>query len=243
MNLFRLLWIMVIVGLIGNASVVFWRCTKPQPQRGSVLSIVIIILAVADFLYCVHLILLESYVAREVFGGLSFTASKSNASNSSNSSASNSIASNTTAKVICAVSGNLSLFSSSVSMWMILNIAVYSFQSLAGRHGCCDFCCNCYCNCCSLVNRKGCLLVTVLCQLLFTTLPYTIFSIYINGLYEQLPNELTTKNVSVFLTACSFAQTTNQLVGAGSRSRAVSFGVSLASLPSSEYATRNTVTH
>ena len=105
------LWIMVIVGLIGNALVVLWRCTRPRPQRGSVLSIAIIILAVADFLYCVHLIMLEGPVAGKVFGGLNLTVSSE-------------------LNDICKASGNISLLSCSTAMWMTLNIALYSFQAL-----------------------------------------------------------------------------------------------------------------
>jgi hypothetical protein len=69
------LWVMIIVGLLGNLLVIVWRCTRPPPQRGSVLSIIIIILAVADLLYYIHLSMLEGLVARPVFGGAGLSAS------------------------------------------------------------------------------------------------------------------------------------------------------------------------
>ena len=48
--------------IIGNILVVVWRLAQKRDQRSSPLSILIIMLAVSDFLYCVHLILLESLV-------------------------------------------------------------------------------------------------------------------------------------------------------------------------------------
>lgn len=62
------LWILLTVGLIGNASVILWRCTRPREQRGSVISLMIILLAVSDFLYCLHLLIVEGSVADEIFG-------------------------------------------------------------------------------------------------------------------------------------------------------------------------------
>ena len=182
------LWIMITVGLVGNALVIVWRCTRPRPQRGSVLSIAIIILAVADLLYCVHLGMLEGSVAREVFGGLNFI----NASDAMN--------------VICRISGNLSLLSCSTAMWMTLNIAIYSCQVLTG--------CNCCCNCCSLVARKGCLFVTVVCQLLFTSLPIIGINIYLmdywgDGFVLPLPGQPVT--ASEVLSTCAYAQTASIL--------------------------------
>ena len=178
------LWIMIILGLVGNALVIVWRCTRPRPQRGSVLSIAIIILAVADLLYCVHLVMLEGSVAREVFGALNFI----NASDATN--------------VICRISGNLSLLSCSTAMWMTLNIAIYSCQVLTG--------CNCCCNCCSLVARKGCLFVTVVCQLLFTSLPIIGINIYLMDYWQYdivvaLPGQPVT--ASAVLSTCAYAQT------------------------------------
>ena len=50
------------LGIIGNILVVVWRFTQIRGQRSSPLSILIIMLAVSDFVYSVHLILLESLV-------------------------------------------------------------------------------------------------------------------------------------------------------------------------------------
>ena len=186
-----LLWIMIIVGLVGNFLVIMWRCTLPRPQRGSVLSIAIIILAVADFFYCVHLIMIEGYVAKDVFGGLNPTPSSA-----------------TVMIVICQISGNLSLVTCSTAMWMTLNIAIYSFQALTGRNCCCDFCCNCCCSCCSLVDRKLCLCRTIVCQLLTTTLPMIITGVCLTNLVwsDIFPGGNPT--TSEFLTSCASAQTT-----------------------------------
>ena len=178
------LWIMITVGLVGNALVVLWRCTRQPSQRGSVLSTAIIILAVADFLYCVHLIMLESSVAREVFGGLNLTASG-------------------LMNTICKTSGNLSLLTSSTAMWMTLNIAIYSYQALTGR--------NCFYNCCSLVlNGKGCLCGSLFCQMIFTTLPIVATNICFNELFpHKYDNVVYQKSLTAsdFLSTCAYAQT------------------------------------
>jgi hypothetical protein len=185
------LWIMVIAGLVGNALVIAWRCTRSRPQRGSVLSIAIILLAVADLLYSAHLFILESSVARHVFGG----------SNLSTSSAMD---------VMCRASGNLSLLSCSAALWMTLNIAVYSCQVLT----------RCYCRGCSLLRRKGCLFVTIICQLFLTSLPLIGINIYMNlmpnynllsdpdGDQGNLPGTTTWPvTAAQVLSTCTYAQT------------------------------------
>ena len=53
---------LLAIGIIGNILVVVWRLAQKRDQRLSPLSILIIMLAVSDFLYCVHLILLESLI-------------------------------------------------------------------------------------------------------------------------------------------------------------------------------------
>ncbi|XP_062524029.1 uncharacterized protein LOC134198634 [Corticium candelabrum] len=55
-------WMLLSIGIIGNILVVVWRLAQKRDQRSSPLSILIIMLAVSDFLYCVHLLLLESLV-------------------------------------------------------------------------------------------------------------------------------------------------------------------------------------
>ena len=140
----------MVMGIVGNVMVVLWRRTRPRQQRGSVLSLMIIILAVADFIYCVHLAILLSSVER--YKGVTYSTLQMD--------------------IACSVSGNLSLLSCSAAMWMTLNIAIYSRQVLTGR--------NCCCNCCSLVGRKRCLFITVFCQLIFTVMPIIAFTIYTN---------------------------------------------------------------
>ncbi|XP_062523853.1 G-protein coupled receptor GRL101-like isoform X2 [Corticium candelabrum] len=56
------IWMLLSLGIIGNILVVVWRLTQIRGQRSSPLSILIIMLAVSDLVYCVHLILLESLV-------------------------------------------------------------------------------------------------------------------------------------------------------------------------------------
>lgn len=63
------LWSVLIVMLFGNCVVVLWRCTRSASQRSSVLSLIIVNLAVVDFLYGVHLLLIETTLSVPVFGG------------------------------------------------------------------------------------------------------------------------------------------------------------------------------
>jgi hypothetical protein len=181
------LWIMIIVGFLGNLLVIVWRCTRPPSQRGSVLSITIIILAVADLLYCVHLGMLEGLVARPVFGGANLSTSLG------------------VMNFICRTSGNLSLLSCSTAMWMTLNIAVYSCQALIG--------CGCCCHCCLLVDRRGCLFVTVVCQLLFFILPIIEATISLNqllGINVTLPS---TADVNRVFSTCAYVESTGAMFG------------------------------
>jgi hypothetical protein len=174
------LWVMIIVGLVGNVLVIVWRCTRPRAQRGSVLSVAIIILAMADLLYCVHLSMLEGLVARKVFGGDNLSTASSEMES------------------ICRTSGNMSLLSCSIAMWMTVNIAIYSCQALTGS--------DC---CCSPVDRKRWLLVTVVCQLLFTTLPIAGIDIYMTEKFrnENGNNTVATVNPSQIFITCAYAQT------------------------------------
>ena len=148
----------MVMGIVGNVMVVLWRRTRPRQQRGSVLSLMIIILAAADFLYCVHLAILLIMSSVERYKGVTYSTLQMD--------------------IACFVSGNLSLLSCSAAMWMTLNIAIYSRQVLTGR--------NCCCNCCSLVGRKRCLFITVFCQLIFTVMPIIAFTIYTNVFFGVL---------------------------------------------------------
>ncbi|XP_062520928.1 G-protein coupled receptor GRL101-like [Corticium candelabrum] len=60
------LWIVILLTLLGNGVVILWRCGNVQ--RLSPLSIIVINLAVADTVYGLHLVLIESDLARTVFG-------------------------------------------------------------------------------------------------------------------------------------------------------------------------------
>ena len=177
-----LLWIMMIMGVVGNVMVVLWRCTRPRQQRGSVLSLMIIMLAVADFLYCVHLIILLSAVEITTDGVILFTAPMSRA---------------------CSISGNLSWLACSAAMWMTLNIAIYSRQELTER--------NCCSRCCSLVGRKRCLWITIFCQLFFTVLPIIALTITVDSLGNVFGEPDTNLTASEFLTQCSYAQSSQPL--------------------------------
>ena len=129
------------LGIVGNVLVVLWRLTQKRDQRSSPLSILIIVLAVSDFFYCVHLILLETSVALvnlDETQNLSQTSSRS----------------------MCMASALLSWLSCSTAQWTIFNIAVYLFQAISE---CCSRCC------CSLV-RKGNLVIAIIFQGLMNVL-------------------------------------------------------------------------
>ena len=130
------------LGIIGNILVVVWRLTQIRGQRSSPLSILIIMLAVSDLVYCVHLILLESLVvdATSSVDVRQYSISIDRAPNK-----------------VCTVSFWLSWFSVSTAQWATFNIAVYSFQAITK---CCPG------SCCSL-HRKNNLVVTIVCQVLF----------------------------------------------------------------------------
>ena len=129
------IWVLLSLGIVGNVLVVVWRLTQKRDQRSSPLSILIIVLAVSDFFYCVHLILLETLVA---FVNLDETQNFSQIFSRS----------------MCMTSALLSWLSCSTAQWTIFNIAVYSFQALTE---CCSRCC------CSLV-RKGNLVIAIIFQ-------------------------------------------------------------------------------
>ena len=83
-----------------------WRLVQKKDQRSSPLSILIIMLAIPDFLYCVHLILLETLVSE-------FQQDQTERS------------------YLCITSAYLSWFSCSTAQWATFNIALYSCQALS----------------------------------------------------------------------------------------------------------------
>ena len=62
-----IMWILVILGILGNILVLVWRCSRKQSGQ-SLLSVLIISLAVAD-LFCCHFLLQEAMLAKSVFAG------------------------------------------------------------------------------------------------------------------------------------------------------------------------------
>ena len=136
------------IGIIGNILVVVWRVTQKRDQRSSPVSILIIMLSVSDFLYCVHLLLLESLV---VDVDLDQTKHLSYVS----------------ARNMCTASACLSLFSCLAAQWVTFNIAVYSFQAMS------EFCSRC---CCSLVHKRN-LVIIIICQVLINLMIIVIIII------------------------------------------------------------------
>ena len=136
------------IGIIGNILVVVWRVTQKRDQRSSPLSILIIMLAVSDFLYCVHLLLLESLVADV---DLDQTKHLSHIS----------------AHDMCMTSAWLSWFSCLTAQWATFNIAVYLFQAMS------EFCSRC---CCSLVRKRN-LVIIIISQVLINLAVITVYVI------------------------------------------------------------------
>ena len=184
------------LGIIGNILVVVWRLTQKRDQRSSPLSILIIMLAVSDFFYCVHLILIQSLVV-DVY--LEQTKHLSP----------------TTARNMCMTSAFLSLFSCLTAQWATFNIAVYLFQAMS------EFCSRC---CCSLVRKRN-LIITIICQVLINVVIIVSYTIgfYIYGfrsdidamfglIFEDFDNYIYTvssKRVSIaeIFGRCAWAQT------------------------------------
>ena len=125
-----------------------WRLAQKRDQRSSPLSILIIMLAVSDFLYCVHLLLLESLV---------LDVNLDQTKHLSSISAGN----------MCMTSAWLSWFSCLTAQWATFNIAVYSFQAMS------KFCSRC---CCSLVYKRN-LVITIICQVLINVVIIAIDTI------------------------------------------------------------------
>ncbi|XP_062523762.1 uncharacterized protein LOC134198365 [Corticium candelabrum] len=123
----------VSMGTIGNVLVVVWRLAQKRDQRTSLLSILIIMLAVSDFLYCVHLLLLETLVA-ESYQGQKKTLGQISS----------------TSGHVCIASGCLSFFSCFIAQWATFNIADYSFDAVTEWSSR---------SCCSLVRKRNLLII------------------------------------------------------------------------------------
>ena len=141
------------IGIIGNILVVVWRLAQKRDQRSSPVSILIIMLAVSDFLYCVHLLLLESLVLDVNLNQTIYLSPIS-------------------ARNMCMTSALLSWFTCLTAQWATFNIAVYSFQAIS------EFCSRC---CCSLVHKRN-LVITIICQVIINVVMIvvliTVFSSY-----------------------------------------------------------------
>ena len=134
------------IGIIGNILVVVWRLAQKRDERSSPVSILIIMLAVSDFLYCVHLLLLESLV-------LDVNLNQTNH------------LSPISARNVCMTSALLSWFTCLTAQWATFNIAVYSFQAMS------EFCSRC---CCSLVHKRN-LFITIICQVLINVVMIVVY--------------------------------------------------------------------
>ena len=151
------------IGIIGNVLVVVWRLAQKRDQRSSPLSILIIMLAISDFLYCVHLILLESLMTESHLGQQRLWEQVST-------------------RYVCSTSSVLSWFSCLTAQWTTFNIAVYSLQAMSG-------CCSRFC--CSLV-RTRILVITIICQVIFVVasiLSMFVFSHYSSMPFLFVPPE------------------------------------------------------
>ena len=131
-------WMLLSIGIIGNILVVVWRLAQKTDQRSPPLSILIIMLAVSDFFYCVHLLLLESLVTESHLGQQRFWEQVSTSH-------------------VCITSSIMSVVSCLTAQFATFNIAVYSFQAING------WCSRC---CCSIV-RKRVVIITIISQVVF----------------------------------------------------------------------------
>ena len=61
-----LMWILVTAGILGNALVVVWRCSRRE-SRLNILSVLIVSLAMADLCFCLHYLLQEVMLADPIF--------------------------------------------------------------------------------------------------------------------------------------------------------------------------------
>ena len=191
------LWVLLTMGIIGNILVVLWRLSQKRDHRSSTLSMLIIFLAVSDFLYCLHLLLLEGVVAKAF---------------SANTPAH--ILPESSTATICGVSGSLSILSCSLALWITLDIAIYAVLSIGET------------NCCCSLGTKGQLCTTILCQCLFTTIPILIISISYplndmfhspyykswEAFYDDNRENTTIRSrdvqISDFISTCAFVQST-----------------------------------
>ena len=149
---------LLLIGIIGNILVVVWRLAQKRDQRSSPVSILIIMLAVSDFLYCVHLLLLESLVLDV---NLNQTKHLSPIS----------------ARNMCMTSALLSWFTCLTAQWTTFNIAVYSFQAIS------EICSRC---CCSLDHKRN-LVITIICQVLINVVMIVVYiTVFLNYYFSGI---------------------------------------------------------
>ena len=123
---------------------------QKRDQRSSPLSILIIMLAVSDFFYCVHLLLLESLVTESHLRQQRLWEQVS-------------------MRYVCIASSVLSWVSCLTAQFATFNIAVYLIQAING------WCSRCYC---SLV-RKRVVVITIICQVIFVVASIlSIFTVF-----------------------------------------------------------------
>ena len=69
------MWILVAAGIIGNGLVIVWRCSRKESKL-SLLSVLIVSLALADLCFCSHYLLQEVMLASPIFGSHNQTSFK-----------------------------------------------------------------------------------------------------------------------------------------------------------------------
>ena len=171
----------VSMGTIGNILVVVWRLAQKRDQRTSLLSILIIMLAVSDFLYCVHLLLLETLVA-ESYQGQKKTLGQISS----------------TSGHVCIASGCLSLFSCFTAQWATFNIADYSFDAVSEWS---------FRSCCSLVRKRNLLIIITFQVLLVVAVTgLAVFVYYANNEIWDFNNSTSlTEQTEVYM-RCAWIQ-------------------------------------
>ncbi len=60
-------WMLSLLGIIGNTLVVIWRCSRRKDSRFHLVSLLIVNLAFSDILFCIQFVLREVMLARVIF--------------------------------------------------------------------------------------------------------------------------------------------------------------------------------
>ena len=120
------LWFVLALTLVGNSVVVIWRCTRPASQRRSALSIIVVNLALVDFLCGFHLLLIESVLVTSVF--------ESNSDHlGSNKSAVDDTLCYAAYFLSCLSSTAQSVALASIAAYALLSLLSFPFQSVARK--------------------------------------------------------------------------------------------------------------